>query len=350
MGKDSGDEHVNAYGRRLEKWVDRNGYQVAINTEKTFRQQSMIDLTIFKKSHQTPKKSMTDKCGLEHLGQIVKIRAEKPTNTQTKNINWKKVDWKETEQKIKNMAIGNDGGWSEIEKIVDDLPRRQEGVVKSKWWTKEMEQMAKDTKGMRREGNEGWKLSRKVLRNTIINKRFEGMREELEKMKDVDIFKAIKQLEGRRAIPPIRKEDRTKEYDHEKISDMIAEQLNPSENCEKQDNDEIDIGIENDEIDHGLKTSPRNTATGTDKMSYPFVRFWRKVGSERFYEAIKKMTRVGCEEWKKAETVLIRKGDKDTYEVVKSWRMIHLLPVLSKMVDRIILLKLAKTVRLEETQ
>ena len=47
---------------------------------------------------------------------------------------------------------------------------------------------------------------------------------------------------------------------------------------------------------------------------------------------------------------MIRKGDKETYDVVKSWRMIHLLPVLSKVVDRIILLKVAKTVRLEDTQ
>ena len=35
---------------------------------------------------------------------------------------------------------------------------------------------------------------------------------------------------------------------------------------------------------------------------------------------------------------------------MKSWRMIYLLPTMSKVVDRIILLKLAKTVRLEETQ
>ena len=59
---------------------------------------------------------------------------------------------------------------------------------------------------------------------------------------------------------------------------------------------------------------------------------------------------MGCRDWKKAETILIRKGDKDTYEVVKSWRMIHLLPVMSKVVDRIILSMLAKTVVLEDTQ
>ena len=62
------------------------------------------------------------------------------------------------------------------------------------------------------------------------------------------------------------------------------------------------------------------------------------------------MAEVGCEDWKEAETVLIKKGDKDRYDVVKSWRMIHLLPTLSKVVDRIILGRLAKTVKLEETQ
>ena len=105
------------------------------------------------------------------------------------------------------------------------------------------------------------------------------MREELGKMKDVEIFKAIRQLEGRRAIPPIRKDDGTKEFDHEKISDMIAEQLNPGEPIIDNDETEIDIDVTEEEIEYGIKTSPRNTANGIDGMSYPFVRFWKKVDS-----------------------------------------------------------------------
>ena len=80
------------------------------------------------------------------------------------------------------------------------------------------------------------------------------------------------------------------------------------------------------------------------------IRFWRRKEREGCGKAIRIWASKGCKEWKKAETVLIRKGDKERYDVVKSWRMIHLLPTVSKVVDRIILNKLAKTVRLEETQ
>ena len=71
-GEEWGDTNINVYGKRLVKWIDRNGYQVAINTDKTFRKQSTIDLKIFKKIHETPRRTTTDKCELEHLGQIVK--------------------------------------------------------------------------------------------------------------------------------------------------------------------------------------------------------------------------------------------------------------------------------------
>ena len=349
-GEDSGDTTINAYGRRLSKWIERNNYKVAKNEEKTFRQQSTIDITIFKTNITPPKRGTTDRCGLEHLGQIVRIYAEEPKNAKPANINWKKVDWEKTGNLLKEIDTEKDGGWDDLKNIIGRMPKIREGKVKSKWWTKEMESMSKDLKNMRRSGNMMWKTARKVLRNTIISKRFEGMREDLEKMKDVDIFKAIKQLEGRRAIPPMIKEDGTREYDHDKISDMIAEQLSPSERTDTSDKTVIDIDATSEEIEYGVNTSPRNTANGIDGMSYPFIRFWKKVDGRKFEEAMRKLVKIGCDDWKKAETVLIRKGDKETYEVVKSWRMIHLLPVLSKVVDRIILLKLAKTVQLEETQ
>ena len=111
-----------------------------------------------------------------------------------------------------------------------------------------------------------------------------------------------------------------------------------------------EIDIIDEEIDYGIKTLPSNTATGIEGMRYPMTRFWRRKDREKCGESIRKMAEKECMDWKKVETVLIRKGDKERYDVVKSWRMIHLLPTLSKVVDRIVISKLAKSVRLEETQ
>lgn len=91
-GAESGDTSINAYGRRLEKWINKNSYQLARNMEKTFRQTSMIDLTIFNLRTMNPRRKTTDKCGLEHLVQIARISANEPINTKKPDINWKKVD------------------------------------------------------------------------------------------------------------------------------------------------------------------------------------------------------------------------------------------------------------------
>lgn len=88
--------------------------------------------------------------------------------------------------------------------------------------------MAKDTRRLRREDKTGWKIARKVFRNMMINKRYESVKIKLRNLKDPEIFKAVKQGEGKRAIPPIRKEDDTKAFEHDEISDLIAKQLNPS--------------------------------------------------------------------------------------------------------------------------
>ena len=156
-----------------------------------------------------------------------------------------------------------------------------------------------------------------VLRNKIMVQRWERMREELGNMKDIDMFKTIRHLKGKKTIPPIRKNVRTKAFDHDKISDMIVAQLNPSETEVEYDKSEIELNITNEEIEYGIKTSPRNTANGIDGMSYPFVRFWQRVDEEIFNNLIRYLARVGCRDRMKAETVLIRKGDEETYEVVK---------------------------------
>ena len=112
----------------------------------------------------------------------------------------------------------------------------------------------------------------------------------------------------------------------------------------------VDIRMTEGELKFALDTSPRNTAAGIDRMSYPLLRFWHKSDKEGMLEGLESMMREDVKDWHKAETVLIKKGDKERYDVVKSWRMIHLLPVVAKVVERVILGKMVKEVDLEDTQ
>jgi len=118
-------------------------------------------------------------------------------------------------------------------------------------------------KVMRRKGNKDWKLVRKVFRNRLINTRYKHMKEILSKKKDKDIFKIVKCLEGRRAIPPMMTEEGIKVFQQEQIGQLIAVQLQPEErmDCER---DTVDVKMTKEELMLVLDPSPRNTVAGID--------------------------------------------------------------------------------------
>ena len=91
--------------------MNENGYQVARNKEKTFRHISTIYITLYKRGTIIAKRRNTDKCGLEHLGQLMNIKPSPPKNAKMPNIQWKKVNWKMTETRLKEMDLEEEGGW-----------------------------------------------------------------------------------------------------------------------------------------------------------------------------------------------------------------------------------------------
>jgi len=119
-------------------------------TEKTFRNTSTINLTLYKKGTNKPNRRTTDKYTLEHTGQIIRIEVEKPANTTKENIAWKKVEWNKVGEDLKTSDVEKENIWGEIRGIVDKLPKVVEGRKINKWWMKEMENMSKDMKRMRR--------------------------------------------------------------------------------------------------------------------------------------------------------------------------------------------------------
>lgn len=194
-GKEAGDNTTNAYGRQLQKWIEKENRSRSKTKEKTFRQISGLDITIYKTTDQPLKRSMTDKCGFEHMGQIIRIQVEKPHNLKKDNMAWKKVDWNNIEKWLKEIDTEKDGGWGGLKDIMSKLPKSKSSKKKNRWWTEDLERIAKDTRCMKRSGNEVWKTARKVLRNEMFKRRYEKMKSDLSSMKDPEIFRAIKPLE-----------------------------------------------------------------------------------------------------------------------------------------------------------
>jgi len=254
------------------------------------------DVTLYKKRTNKPNRRTTDKCALEHIGQLIRIGVEKLANTAKQNIAWKKVKWNKVGDDLKTIDVEQEDIWGEIRKIVDKLRKVVEVRKINKWWMKEMENMSRDMKRMRRKGDDSWKLVRKILRNIMLTKRYEKMKEELGNMKDPEIFKAIKTLEGKRAIHLITLEDGTRVLDHETMSDLIADQLDPSQEHQKDPKATMEMIVSKEEIDNGLKTSRTNMANGIDQISYPFLRFWKGEKTESFMKVTRRLINEECEE------------------------------------------------------
>jgi len=210
--------------------------------------------------------------------------------------------------------------------------------------------MAADTKFLRRGGKkEEWSLARKVLRNRLIQGRYDNLKNKLSKAKDPEIFRMVKDLEGRRSIHPIKEMGGLQRYTHKEISDIIAKLIESNEPKEWS-NIEVDIMVDAQELRDGLNRSPNNTAGGYDGISYPFLRFWFKNQEQHMVDTTNHLIRYGEPRWHEARTVLIQKAGKDDYQMAKAWRMIHLLPTVAKVIDRIILRRMENDVVLGDTQ
>ena len=87
-----------------------------------------------------------------------------------------------------------------------------------------------------------------------------------------------------------------------------------------------------------------------DDIGYPFIRYWLRECPDSLRRLIDYGLSNDIRDWHSAEVVLIPKADKPRYDIVKSWRMIHLLPTISKVGERIVLLRIVQHARLGPTQ
>src|SRR5207237_1960464 len=85
-------------------------------------------------------------------------------------------------------------------------------------------------------------------------------------------------------------------------------------------------------------------------MGYPVLRFWKRRDAHTMRWLLDHGLRNSIPDCHQAEVVLIPKAGKPRYDLIKSWRMIHLLPAAAKVAERKVLLRLAACLDLEETQ
>ena len=181
-----------------------------------------------------------------------------------------------------------------------------------------------------------------------MKSRQEFIKDTIETAGDPAIFILAGQLESRRTLPSMRDSDGRLVCRHADISDLIATQLRP---CDEQPWYPSTVKMDPAcELDSAIKRSPNNTGPVLDDIGYPFVRYWWKEKPDCLKRLVDYGLTNDIPDWHSAEVVLIPKADKPRSDIVKSWRMIQLLPTIAKVVERIVLLRIAEHVVLGQTQ
>jgi len=332
--------------------VDAHRWEICVPGRPTFDNISTIDLFIGLKDL-TSKVNYTGKAELQHDAIISRVFVSPREDMIPPRPNWGKIDKDVLVDAIKRIADHDDQNlWEATRSEVEKLPRvRRKGCAIS-FWNDDLERMRSDVRIARRRrygrgDGECYRLIRRVYRAMILQARRDFIAAKISKAGDSEIFRINRNMTAKRTLPIMIDGDRMAST-HEDISDLIAKQLKPGEKGEWTP-EYIDMG-HCDELALAIRRSPKNTGPGMDDMGYPFVRFWARTDMSSLSRLIQHGLNNDIEDWHKAHTVLIEKADKPRYDIVKSWRMIYLLPVMAKITERIILLRLAQCVELEETQ
>jgi len=343
---------ADCHGLWLTQFCNRSGLPVHPPVGYTFRNVSAIDLFL---GNLDTRVSYNGKAGFEHVAIIARLVIDEPVDMIRRRPSWRHIPASDCDKILEPLDSGcEEVMWSRLRSGVDALLRSGKNVGRCPFWNPNLQHIRYDLNRMRRvrrwlpmvsdEDN----IIRRVYRAMQLRSRQEFIRCTIQKAGDPAIFRLARQLESRRTLPSMRDSDGQLVCRHPDISDLIEAQLRPGNELRWHPS-----AIDMDpacELESAIRRSPTNTGPGLDDMGYPFIRYWLREKPDCLRQLVDYGLTNNIPDWHSAEVVLIPKADKPRYDIVKSWRMIHLLPTIAKVVARIILLRIAEHVVLGQTK
>ena len=291
--------------------------------------------------------------GLDHKAQLMRLDCVAPDGLVGDNISWRRVDWELLKEEFADRIVWNGGlRWEAVREIVGRLKRAKRRSNMFTWWTEELAAMWDVRQFRNHVRHDDYCLAQKVYRNALSDARNHALQSMYASTGDPDIFRKIDRLDLRRTLPSMLRDDGNYSTRHCDISDMIADQLGP---CA------VGVGtvamtlpdfgdLSDSDIVNALASCPKDTSPGFDGITYPFLRCLHRTFPVEFGGLVCSALESDCPDFHVGEVVLIQKAAKSRYDVVKSWRMIALLPPFSKLLERIVLVRPAGCLDLGETQ
>lgn len=167
-------------------------------------------------------------------------------------------------------------------------------------------------------------------------------------------FELSRRGTNKKAIPPMVMDDHTYRT-HEEICDALAKHhgadideethmYQPTEPKAPTHHDHHHPieRIQHQEVTEAIKKAPTHSTIGQDDIGLKLLKAYHKGNPGHLEDVFTNILRAGKhpEEWKKAIVVPIPKANKPNYSHPKSWRSLHLLSVVSKTLERIVLKRL----------
>ena len=289
-------------------------------------------------------------------------------------VDWEKVegglrelDWGNWERRLRNCdREGLEEVVEEVEGSLEKLIRNSRGVRhwrygKKRWWNKELETKRKEVKimekrwerGNREEGREELMEGRKKWKEMVNKAKGDYWYKYIE---GIGVNEAYKWVKTDRDfivdLPRIRDEEGRWYNEDEGKGRTIVRGLGKREELDQEKEGGVwDIGesLEEEEVEQVIKKQKERKAPGENGLGGKIMKLWWKErrGRDTLLKIYERSLRLGyvCKRWRRSMGVVMRKPNKPDYSLPSSYRVINLLDVVGKGLERIVVGRLEKWVQ-----
>jgi len=374
----SGEEgEENREGRIVEEWMDEWGWKVGTERgvvtrrgEKEGVKDGVLDVGFYVGGVMVEGRTWDWVGSLDHrpVEMVVEVIGEELKRKEEREG---KVDWERVEAELRLMKGEGGGdvvGREELERRVEVLENRVMEVVrgnkgkgkwkygKKVWWNgvieKEYEEVKEEERKWmengRKEGKDKVKESRRKWKKVVEQVKREHWLKYLEGLEERDGYKWVKtDRDFLVDIPGIRNEDgEMVEEDEEKARALVRGLGKRKEEEQELEGFYEKVEVEEEELGEMIRKQGDGKAAGENGLGGKVLKMMWRVDwcRKEMKEVVEGSLSLGyvCERWRRSVGIVMRKPNKLDYGSPNSYRIINLLDVLGKVVERILARRLEK--------
>ena len=347
------DENVdkaNYNGNQVYEWSTREGAREISPPGPMHIKGYKIDLIFTKDQYPVVTKVMHNG-SVEHSDhdcQSIMIPLRIPTRTPTLKTDYARVNASELTEKIKNMRLPHPKTTeeliSQINVIRDTLPKKT-----CRTTTRQPTNVLEKRRALRKAREKRCDV------DTIRAKRLDYRQSRcdhdnrhiirpLEEANDNNKFFELSKLgQKKKAIPTLVDDDGTEWKTHRDIAKRMAMHHNEGEREDEEPDNTADIPtVTYGEVTEAINKAPTHSTLEEGDVGITLLKSYHQAMPNAIPSTFTRILTKGehPRSWKKAIVVPIPKDNKARYDQAKAWRAIHLLSLISKTLERVVLSRL----------